>query len=1429
MRHFKNTPTILQRVTVCYSKMNESIMIFASHTKYLHLFYLLFFVVVCTHFTEEKLAESTAANGALSAQLENISPQLNSLENSLNEARHKLKEEQKLRRAAEQAQDEADQRLREMEQSLAHLREECDMAHEELAFKENELEEMRLELEVEKQDLLNELSTVRSALSTAEQAAEISHRQATTAQNENNMTRSTIVSSTIPEEEDTSDIALGGSRATDSVPLNEVVPTVDEGYVKKLEEELELVTEQLIETEKRLGETEGQLTDYLQTVESLKHTRRDEDDDMIRTLEADNAELRSAAHKLREELFVAREELSLAREEIQLQQEELHAAEADAKAVTLTLEEERIKQREVVNQLHIKLKETEASSDHRLGEAAMVASTVKAANEENARLTDQVDALEQALNNARQDYQNVVDELDAVNARFDEVRREAKEEGREEAVEELKQGMMADTNHEIQEMREQLAKLAEENNVLQQKVDDAEMSLAKVKDTQESVAAGADAHSEVTKQLQSQLTRAKEELAKKDQEMTALTKTLETRVAQAEESVTTMETELRSTKGQLAEAEARVIVLRRDKERAEKSIPPPSPTRRDKKTVTVDAKMPPVPGLEPPDLGNEFSDYDEVAIPRRSRSPPTRMRHRSRSSSPSSVMRLEYRLAEESKKLQDLQKEYDALMDQKRMGEIRIKRLEGDLQLLNKELFANGGDTAVVTQMSRLSSLANKDIKEADLIETGKSDSERVNEIISSRDVKLMVDELRSLEKKCNGQREYNAQLLSKMLHLQGNIQVYSRVRPMTMSEVQKGYKTVVESLSETELGCFDSRTNKWKSFAFDRVWGPDQSQQSVFQDVEPVALSVVDGYNACIFAYGQTGSGKTFTMEGVPEGNQYGISYRTIQKIFHLLSLRAQQQRAAEIFVGSENENEPAKEVSFSFSLELGMLEIYNDEVYDLLSTEGSSMAEKKEGAMRAGGKASLEIRRSKEGRIEVPNLTKEKVESIQEVMQLLKTGNGNRATASTDMNEHSSRSHMVLIVDVYSGVDESQRNKGTLYLVDLAGSERVRKSNVQGDQLKEAGFINKSLSALGNVMEALDRKASHVPYRDSKLTYLLQDSLGGNSRTLMVVTISPMDMSYDESVHALQFATRVRRIQIGAAQRNVTSKNLEETVKALTEEMRSLTRAKERTESQLLSLKRDNTRVQDKLQNLSKARQQNRSEGKTLDVLKKNNDDLAARWQKEKTAREEAVQEADKAKEELRKVQQQLSQGGSKVQLLTRKLEEKEAELEKTTKQLRQATADKAAAALRSRRQDLLNTRHSTPVVKPTAKPAGSILSPTNVSRTATGTDRTQVTSTASDNGDSLKNSEKDEEEPNAEVALIRQQVLELLEKHDKGKADRIDIIMEKFKGKEALLLDKMTQRYEGGAGATPAVSVQKRNEQALARHQERMLRIREKKNSA
>mmetsp|Transcript_25019 Transcript_25019/g.57491 ORF Transcript_25019/g.57491 Transcript_25019/m.57491 type:complete len:1369 (+) Transcript_25019:199-4305(+) len=1321
---------------------------------------------------QEKLAESTAANAALSAQLETIGPQLTSLEASLTESRQKLKEEQKLRRAAEQAQDEADQRLREMEQYQQNLREECDFVHEELAFKENELDESKMELEVEKQRLQDELTAVREALESAETAAleaeearDKALAEGGAAENGDGNTQAAHVEAATPDEA--------------------VVPSVDDGYVKKLEEELELVTEQLIETEKRLSDGETKIKQYEESLRELEtYKRSEEDEDLIRNLQNENADLLTESQRLRDDLELTKEELTLAREECQLQQEELQAVEQDSKAVIMALEEARAKHREEVNELQIKVKEAEASSSARLGEAAMVASTVKAANEENTKLQDEVEALEQALKNSEQDYQNVIEELEEVNARFDEARTEAKRQGRDEMAQQMKAEMRADNEHEIQQMKEQLDKLTQENHTLQQKVDETEVELAAAKDRQRQGVE--DAESELVKQLQSQLTRMKAEVAEKDEELAAMTATFEERIKKAEDNVAKLESDLNSTKGQLAEAEANIIVLRREKEAATKNslstkpVPSKANISKSVSTASVDRE--------------ELAGMDESPTPRNVRS---RDRPRARSNSPTSVTRLEIHLANETKKLKELQKEYDAVVDQKRMGELKIKRLESDLKILHKELFQSGGDTAVVTQMSRLSSLASKE-KGVDAMTIDETEASKVETVIQSGDSELMKQELKALDKKVKDQREYNAQLLSKMLHLQGNIQVYCRIRPVTISEMQQGAKSVVEALSETEAGCFDERTNKWKSFAFDRTWGPDQSQQRIFQDVEPLALSVVDGYNACIFAYGQTGSGKTFTMEGTPDGNQYGISYRTIQKIFHLLSLRAQQQRAAEMFVGSENSEEPNEQVHFTFSLEIGMLEIYNDEVYDLLS--GGTMEEKKEQAKSAGGKASLDVRRNQDGRIEVPGLTKEKVTSINEVMELLKRGNGNRSTAATDMNEHSSRSHMVLIVDVYSGIGESQQNKGTLFLVDLAGSERVRKSKVEGDQLKEAGFINKSLSALGNVMEALDRKASHVPYRDSKLTYLLQDSLGGNSRTMMVVTISPIDASHDESVHALQFATRVRRIQIGAAQRNVTAKNLEETVKALTEEMRSLTRAKERTEGQLMSLKRDNARVQDKLQNLSKSRQQSRSDTKTLEVLKKNNTDMAKRWEKEKASREETVEELDKARKDLRSVQNQLAKSANKLTILEKSLEDKENEMDNLKQKLRQSQNAQSAAAVRSRRDQVLSTR------APNSKPAAARLK-------ASAAKQPEPVEPAAD--------------PQSETHEVRSKVLALLEKYDSGKVDRIDIIMEKFKGKESLLLDKMTQRYEGqSANSAPAQTVTNRNELAMQRHQERMRRIREKK---
>jgi kinesin family protein C2/C3 len=528
-------------------------------------------------------------------------------------------------------------------------------------------------------------------------------------------------------------------------------------------------------------------------------------------------------------------------------------------------------------------------------------------------------------------------------------------------------------------------------------------------------------------------------------------------------------------------------------------------------------------------------------------------------------------------------------------------------------------------------------------------------------------------------------------------------------------------------------------------------------------------------------GSGKTYTMEGGTSMNR-GISFRCIEKIFNLLNYRVIKQDATVRKMQDAHSNgdmaPEGVEGRFEFSIQVGMLEIYNDNVFDIL------LKQKK--------KVALEIKRNKEGRIEVDGLTKEPVNSVKDVIKLLKKGNGNRSTAATEMNTHSSRSHMVLSVSVSCGITGEEPTKGTLYLVDLAGSERVRKSGVEGANLKEATQINKSLSALGNVMEALDRKASHIPYRDSKLTYLLQDSLGGNSRTMMVVAVCPTAASIDESVHALGFATRVRRINIGSAKRNVASKNLEETVKHLNSELKNLAKAKKKSEEQLSSLKRDHGRIQDRLKSSSESRAKSVDEARTFSVLKNSNAQMTARWQKEKQMHEKAVTDLEATQSEAKKFQGQYSRAKREIDKLTKQIDEKESEEAALKSQLRSAKTASSAANLRARKAQMLQSR--TPGA---AGKASGIVKPTQRSDVDT------------------------EKMKNASPKEAREKVLAMLKIHDPKKVDKIDAIMDRFKGREGFLLVKMEARYDeiSGEADNIASAAKKRSDMAMARHMERM----------
>ena len=327
------------------------------------------------------------------------------------------------------------------------------------------------------------------------------------------------------------------------------------------------------------------------------------------------------------------------------------------------------------------------------------------------------------------------------------------------------------------------------------------------------------------------------------------------------------------------------------------------------------------------------------------------------------------------------------------------------------------------------------------------------------------------------------------------------RCRPMNQKEsdrgctwivtVDKGYAQI--NLTKPNSGEID------KNFSFDSVYGQDSLQQTVYDESAfPLVESVIEGYNGTIFAYGQTGCGKTHTMMGSYESEEsHGIIPRAFNHIF-----------------GWIDSSEDGKK----FLVRWSYLEIYNESILDLLGKDNDK---------------KLDVKEDKDKGIYVRGLTSVIVKSIPEIeKKTMLAGTKNRKVGETAMNKDSSRSHSIFTIYIETAEDWTDGNQrfraGKLNLVDLAGSERQSKTNATGDRLKEAQKINLSLSALGNVISALvDGKSTHIPYRDSKLTRLLQDSLGGNTKTVMIAAVSPADYNYDETLSTLRYASRAKNIK--------------------------------------------------------------------------------------------------------------------------------------------------------------------------------------------------------------------------------------------------------------------------------------------------------------
>lgn len=344
-----------------------------------------------------------------------------------------------------------------------------------------------------------------------------------------------------------------------------------------------------------------------------------------------------------------------------------------------------------------------------------------------------------------------------------------------------------------------------------------------------------------------------------------------------------------------------------------------------------------------------------------------------------------------------------------------------------------------------------------------------------------------------------------------------------------------------------------------------------------------------------------------------------------------------------------------FHYTVEMSMMEIYNEQVFDLLGEASGGQSE---------GNA-LDIRQSPDGTISVPGLKQTEVHGLDEVMAVFQKGSRNRATASTNLNEHSSRSHLIVQVDVTVNAPGESTLKGKLCLVDLAGSERVNKSGVTGMAMKEAQFINKSLLALGDVMEALDQKQKFVPYRNSKLTFLLQNSLGGGSKTMLVVTLCPTEANLDETLFTLQFATRVRNINLGAAVRYSNTKNLEVTAKNLRIEVKELKKKKALLEEALAEAKKEIKRAGEKstapLESKVKAMEEGKRAAELLaQQLTKQLQEVTNRVNEEKLHSDKLTEEVELIQKNFKKALDQIKELKAENDRVSAMLKSKERELE-------------------------------------------------------------------------------------------------------------------------------------------------------------------------
>ncbi|EGU85903.1 kinesin family member C1 [Fusarium oxysporum f. sp. conglutinans race 2 54008] len=434
----------------------------------------------------------------------------------------------------------------------------------------------------------------------------------------------------------------------------------------------------------------------------------------------------------------------------------------------------------------------------------------------------------------------------------------------------------------------------------------------------------------------------------------------------------------------------------------------------------------------------------------------------------------------------------------------QVEGLRGDLE--RERILKNSLQTNIAELSAANTTLEAKINSLRSHVEFLESDSKAQSDSFASMEARLQ-EALRIAEEaqhKLIKEETERRVLFNKYQKLKGNIRVMCRVRPaLGNGEGEEAKMSFPDDKTSAEIvlagpeekSSLGQITRKNYPFEFDRVFVPGTQNQEIFGEISQLVQSALDGYNVCIFCYGQTGSGKTHTMSSndgmIPRATH--MIYDTITKL---------------------------KEKSWEYTMEGSFVEVYNEELNDLLTPNERS-------AKR------LEIRHDEARKqTTITNCKSVRLDSPSSVETMLEEAQNNRSVAATKANERSSRSHSIFILKLIGENSATgERCEGTLNLVDLAGSERLKHSQAEGDRMKETQNINKSLSCLGDVIEALGRGSGHIPYRNSKLTHLLQYSLGGNSKTLMFVMVSPLEQHLKETLTSLRFATKVHNTHIGTA----------------------------------------------------------------------------------------------------------------------------------------------------------------------------------------------------------------------------------------------------------------------------------------------------------